>query len=86
MIEGTGYDLTITKSFDDGGSLNNAVVEYLPSAVKEFEGNNQVVFKLPLTETASFPALFRYLERHKSLHGILTMRMSSKTMEQVFLK
>lgn len=87
IFPGTGYELTITRM--DGGNTSalDAVIKgALPEAEKMGEKFDEIVYKLPLTQTASFPQLFKSLEARQRELGIANMGVSCTTMEQVFLK
>lgn len=82
----TGYKVTIIKS--PGGSSTSAIKDVLtkivPNARKESESETEIVYNLPLTESANFFELFRNLESDNL--GIQNVGVACTTMEQVFLK
>lgn len=85
-FSGTGYELTITKAHDNIEQLTETILDILPNASKEHETPEYVVYKLPLTDTAKFPLLFRDLEANKRELGIREIGVACTTMEHVFLK
>lgn len=66
--------------------MTDIVTKTVPNAEKENESDAEIVFNLPMTESAKFPALFQILEREKHDLGILNMGVTCTSMEQVFLK
>ncbi|XP_065208828.1 phospholipid-transporting ATPase ABCA1-like isoform X2 [Planococcus citri] len=85
---GTGYELTITKTKEGGDSaaIDSVIKAALPEASRELETPSETVYKLPLTETTKFPALFKSLEAEKLRLGIRNLGVAATTMEHVFLK
>lgn len=66
--------------------LTDIIKNSVRNAEKESESDTEIVFNLPLTESANFSALFRILENEKNDLGIQNMGVTCTTMEQVFLK
>lgn len=81
----TGYELTITKSNDNSVAITQLVQRALPTASVVSDTRREIVYKLPLTDTHNFPALFRHLESSMMQLDIQSVGVTATTMEQVFL-
>lgn len=86
LFSGTGYEVTITRDTDNTVPLTNVIRSVIPNCEKKYESTFELVYKLPLTDTAKFPELFSTLEEENDNLAIVNISVSCTTMEQVFLK
>lgn len=94
LFIGTGYRLRITKKSvpvtlkakDPTPTLIDGVVKGINGAKIENKTPTELLFSLPATETAKFPAMFKNLESKKGPLNIERISVISTTLEQVLQK
>jgi len=90
---GVGYTLTITKRSEDAHSNAAKISELLslisrtcPSAQLLSNAGVELVYRMPLEESRSFPGLFERFECSSADLGIDFFSVSVTTLEEVFLR
>ena len=85
---GVGYSLSLVKAQAgcDAAAVEALVVGRVPAAERLSNVGAEMTFQLPLSASASFPALFAALEAAQKPLGIDSYGVSVTTMEQVFVK
>nr|XP_033818311.1 ATP-binding cassette sub-family A member 5 isoform X2 [Geotrypetes seraphini] len=83
---GVGYCLSI--HIDKSCSretVTSLITQHIPGAALLHEHEQQLVYTLPLKDTAKFPGLFSDLDSHLDI-GVITYGVSMTTLEDAFLK
>lgn len=62
------------------------VTRYVRGTKIENQSTSVITLTLPFSETNKFPALFKTLDMKKTIFNIADFKISSVTLEQVFLK
>jgi ATP-binding cassette subfamily A (ABC1) protein 3 len=85
---GVGYDLTVVKTAPEISTdrILDAVLQFVPSALKSGDISMETKFQLPTQESSKFEALFNHFEVNREQLGIQTFGISLTTLEEVFLK
>jgi len=90
---GVGYTLTIAKRAEDADPGNAKIAElkaYVRRACREAELLSdvgvEVVYRMPMAQSSTFPELFEEFERTPERYGIQFFSVSVTTLEEVFLR
>jgi len=90
---GVGYTVTFTKTADalqDGSvkprRLKQIILEYCSSAKMMTDAGVELVYRMALEESKTFPALFEQLEKRGPELGVAAFCVSVTTLEEVFLR
>lgn len=74
------------KTKDVMPQLTDLIKKAIPGSRMESRSLSEIVFSLPLKETAKFPELIRELQSKRSTWNVERLVMSGSTLEQVFHK